>query len=127
MVEAGRKLPSIFYKHGGRTEYVRRGASFRRDVRRKGRRSRTETAVVQALYTDGGIPHVRFTVAFEKPFGTLVTEGPRILSAKEFFRQFPERVTRELLAPEVGRAGGRPAARGYGSAGSSAGDLRPEA
>ena len=53
-----------------------------------------ETALVSALYTDAhNIPHIRFHVVFEKPFRAPVKDGPRVLAMKQFFKQFPERVT----------------------------------
>ena len=86
----GRMLPSIFFKRGRQIEYIRRGSSFRR-ARRNGD---VETALVSALYTDGhDIPHIRFHVVFEKPFRAPVKDGPRVLSIKQFFKQFPERVS----------------------------------
>lgn len=86
----GRRLPSMFFKRGKSIEYIRRGSSFRR-ARRSGE---TETAIVKSVYTDGyNIPHVRFDVVFEKPFRAPVKDGPRILSLKEFFKQFPDRVS----------------------------------
>ncbi len=95
MDDHGRMLPSMFFKRGKQIEYLRRGSSFRRS-RRSGD---VETALVSALYTDAhNIPHIRYYMVFEKPFRAPVKDGPRVLSVKEFFKQFPERVIHEAPA-----------------------------
>lgn len=100
MDDHGRMLPSLFFKRGKQIEYLRRGCSFRRS-RRSGE---VETALVSSLYTDGhDIPHIRFHLVFEKPFRAPVKDGPRVLSVKEFFKQYPDRVDTRQPRPEAPR------------------------
>jgi hypothetical protein len=105
----GRMLRSIFFKRGKKFDYVRRGATFRQ-TRRNGD---VETALVSAIYTDGhNIPHVRFNVVFEKAFRAAVKDGPRVLSLKQFFKQFPERVERSpAMVPDAVLSQSAPQAR----------------
>jgi hypothetical protein len=57
-----------------------------------------ETVTVVELKPDlAGIPHVRFTVAFEHPDAVRVDEGPRILSVARFVDEYRKR---DLLANE---------------------------
>jgi hypothetical protein len=57
-----------------------------------------ETATVVELKPDlAGIPHVRFTVAFEHPDAVRVDEGPRILSVARFVDEYRKQ---DLLADE---------------------------
>jgi len=53
----------------------------------------TETATVLELRPDPfGIPHVRFTLAFEQPSHAAVYEGMRVLALRTFVDSYPERV-----------------------------------
>lgn len=53
----------------------------------------TETATVLELRPDPfGIPHVRFTLAFEQPSQSAVYEGMRVLALRTFVDSYPERV-----------------------------------
>ena len=85
----GRQLPSIFFKRGEQLEYVKTGSTFRcvhadRTV---------EEAEVISVYTDSfGIPHVRYSVSFQRPYRERFQEGPRILALRSFFDHFSERV-----------------------------------
>lgn len=88
MTSNGRKLTSVFCKHGKATEYVRAG-----DVFRRVRPNRmTETAEIVEVYTDpAGILHFRYDVVFERDNWEPMREGHRVLAAKSFFDQFNER------------------------------------
>ena len=85
----GRQLPSIFFKRGEQLECVKTGSTFRcvhadRTV---------EEAEVISVYTDSfGIPHVRYSVSFQRPYRERFQEGPRILALRSFFDHFSERV-----------------------------------
>ncbi len=85
----GCQLPSIFFKRGEQLEYVKTGSTFRcvhadRTV---------EEAEVISVYTDSfGIPHVRYSVSFQRPYRERFQEGPRILALRSFFDHFSERV-----------------------------------
>lgn len=53
----------------------------------------TETATVLELRPDPfGIPHVRFTLAFEQRSHDAVYEGMRVLALRTFVDCYPERV-----------------------------------
>ena len=60
---------------------------------RKRRDNVTETATVLELRPDPfGIPHVRFTLAFEQPSLGCVSETLRVLSLSSFVENYSERV-----------------------------------
>ena len=60
---------------------------------RKRRDNVTETATVLELRPDPfGIPHVRFTLAFEQPSQGCVSETRRVLALESFVENYSERV-----------------------------------
>jgi hypothetical protein len=60
---------------------------------RKRRDNVTETATVLELRPDPfGIPHVRFTLAFEQPSLGCVSETRRVLALTSFVENYSERV-----------------------------------
>jgi hypothetical protein len=79
----------MFFKRGDRLEYIKTGSTFRCV-----HKDRTvETAEVISVYTDAyGIPHVRYSVSFERPYRERFQEGSRILALRSFFDHFSERV-----------------------------------
>ena len=53
-----------------------------------------ETATILELRPDlVGIPHVRFTVAFEHPNAVRIDEGPRILALASFVGEYPRQLS----------------------------------
>jgi hypothetical protein len=53
-----------------------------------------ETATILELRPDlVGIPHVRFTVAFEHPHAIRVDDGPRVLALTHFISEYRKQVS----------------------------------
>ena len=51
-----------------------------------------ETAEVLSVGTDSyGIPHVRFSLTFQRPDRNVFNEGPRMLALKTFAERYTER------------------------------------
>ncbi len=85
----GRQLPSMFFKRGDQIEYIKTGSTFRCVHADR----MVETAEVISVYTDTfGIPHIRYSVSFERPYRERLQDGPRILVLRSFFDHFSERV-----------------------------------
>ena len=85
----GNHLNSIFYKRGDRLEFIKTGSHFRHVRADK----TVETAEVLAVYTDSyGIPHIRFSVSFERPHRLRFNDGPRNLALRSFCEHYVERV-----------------------------------
>ena len=79
----------MFFKRGDQIEYIKMDSTFR-----CAHADRTiETAEVISVYADSfGIPHVRYSVSFKRPYRERFQEGPRILALRSFFDHFSERV-----------------------------------
>lgn len=76
--------------HSAQTEEVKPGCSYRRQHGG----NLTETAAVLAVDNDAlGIPHVRFTVAFERPWSPRLDHGPRLLALGSFTDTYRERIS----------------------------------
>lgn len=80
-----RKMTSMFVKRDDALVYISAGSVFRR----VGENDTTQTARIEAVYIDASdIPHVRYSVTFEKPNCAPHREGPRDLALREFIQNF---------------------------------------
>jgi hypothetical protein len=83
----GRELRSMFFKRGASLEYITAGSTFRRTEPHM-----VETAEVLSVSSDSfGIPHVRYTVRFQRATRPPTTEGQRVLALKSFAERYTER------------------------------------
>ena len=83
----GRGLRSIFFKRGASLENITAGSTFRRTEPNV-----VETAEVLSVTRDSyGIPHVRYTVRFQRATRAPTTEGQRVLALKSFAERYTER------------------------------------
>ncbi len=84
----GRELCSMFFRRGNAMEYIKAGSTFRRTHADR----MVETAEVLSVATDSfGIPHVRFSITFQRPDRNVFNEGPRMLALKTFAERYTER------------------------------------
>ncbi len=85
-------MPTRFFRHLGLSDSaaeVKPGYRFCRQRRDNVR----EMATVLALHEDqAGIPHVRFTLAFEQPNNGRFEEGLRVLALQSFVTAYRTRV-----------------------------------
>jgi hypothetical protein len=75
--------------HAAQTEEVKPGCRYRRQHAG----NLTETVAVLGVRNNAsGIPHVRFTVAFERPWAPRLDHGPRVLALGSFTETYRERI-----------------------------------
>ncbi len=85
------RLSSVFFRRGELFEFIKAGASFRREFADK----TVETAEVLDVFTDPhSIPHVRFEFTVLRPGHEPYGSGPRIMALKKFCQNYVERLSR---------------------------------
>ncbi|HUI17362.1 MAG TPA: hypothetical protein VL244_06835 [Alphaproteobacteria bacterium] len=91
MSDRGQRLSSVFFRRGNLFEFIKAGASFRRE-----HADRTvETAEVLDVFTDlYSIPHVRFEFTLRHPGREPYGSGPRTMALKTFCQHYVERLSR---------------------------------
>ncbi len=91
MGERAQRLSSVFFRRGNLLEFIKAGASFRRELAD----DTVEVAEVLDVFTDlYSIPHVRFEFTVSRPGREPYGSGPRTMALKKFCQNYVERLRR---------------------------------